>query len=204
MTARVALMELLAIGADPVALSGTFSVEPKPTGDSVIEGIRQELGNAHLTKVRIICSSEKNFRVKQTGIGITAIGLVSNSALKIGRCEPRDDIVALGDLHLGHEVIQAERSGQIADTLDVIRLRKNPFVHELIPVGSKGILYEATVMANDSKLAFQPSTPQPTNMKKSAGPATVLLIALRKGSFSQVRNIVGGKPIRGVGTMQLR
>jgi selenophosphate synthetase-related protein len=204
LTARVALMELLAIGADPIAISGTFSVEPEPASDLVLEGIREEVRDAHIRELPIVCSSEKNFRVKQTGIGITAIGIVPNSAVKAGRCEQGDEIVAVGEPCVGREVIQAERNRKIADTLDVIRLRKNSFVHELIPVGSKGILYEANVMAKDSELFFEASIPQSISFEKSAGPATVLLVAFRKGSFTKVKRAVGNKPVRKIGTLRKR
>ena len=204
LTARVALMELLAIGANPVAISGTFSAEPKPTGESVIRGIKQEIRLGHLSKLKIVCSSEKNFKVKQTGIGITAIGLVPNSMIKVGRCKHGDEIVAIGELSVGREVIQAEANRRIADTLDVVKLRKSPWVHELIPVGSRGILYEAKVIAKDSGMSFEPSAPHPINLKKSAGPATVLLVAIRKGSFSGIRQILDRKRVRKVGTLQKR
>jgi hypothetical protein len=204
LTARVALMEILAIGADPVAISGTFSVEPKPTGESVMEGIRQEVRHAHLRNIRIVCSTEKNFKVKQTGVGITAVGLVSNSTIKIGRCEEGDEVVAVGDLHVGQDVVWAEASRRIADTLDVVKIRRRSFVHELIPVGSKGVLYEANVIAKDSGLAFEPTVPPPIKLEESAGPATVLLLALRKGSFTRIKNSIGRKPIRRVGVLRSR
>ena len=91
---------------------------------------------------------------------------------------------------------------KIVDTPDVIRLRKSSLVHELIPVGSKGILYEANVMAKDSKLSFEASVPPLTSLDKSAGPATVLLVALRKGSFTKFKRAAGRKPVRKVGTLQ--
>jgi len=204
LTARVALMELLSIGADPVAISGTFAVEPKPTSESVIRGIREEVRNARVRELRIVCSSEKNFKVKQTGVGITAIGFVRNSRVKIGRCEQGDEVVAVGEPSVGREVIQAEKHRTIADTGDVVKLRNRPFVHELIPVGSKGVLYEANVMAWDSELFFQPSLSGLVNLRKSAGPATVLLVALKSGCFTELKRAVGMKPVRKIGTLRKR
>jgi hypothetical protein len=204
MTARVALMELLSTGADPIAIIGTFSAEPEPTANLVIEGIREEVRSARLRKLRLLCSSEKNVKVDQTGIGITAVGIVSSSAVKIGRCEEEDDVIAVGEPYVGREVIQPEKNRMLPDTLDVIKLRRNRFVHELIPVGSKGILYEARVMAEDSQLFFEPLGSQQINLKKSAGPATVLLSALRKGSFARVKKALGAKPSRKIGTVRQR
>jgi hypothetical protein len=204
MTARVALMELLSIGANPIAIIGTFSVEPKPTGNQVIEGIEEELRSAHLRNLRLLCSSEKNMKVEQTGIGITAVGLVSSSAVKIGQCEEDDEIIAVGKPYVGREVIQAEKNRMLPDTLDVMRLRRNRFVHELIPVGSKGILYEAKLIAEESRLLFEPLSSQQVDLKKSAGPATVVVSAIRKGTFAKMKKVLGAKPSGKIGTLRQR
>jgi selenophosphate synthetase-related protein len=204
MTARVALMELLATGADPIAIIGTFPVEPEPTANQVIEGIKEEVRNARLRNLRLLYSSEKNVKVNQTGIGITIVGIVSSSAVKIGRCEEEDEIIAVGEPYVGQSVIQAEKNQILAETLDVIKLRTNHFVHELIPVGSKGILYEARNMAEDSNLFFEPLSSQRINLRKSAGPATVLLCALRKGSFVRVKKALSAKSSRKIGTLRKR
>ena len=98
MTARVALMELLAVGADPISIAGTLAVEPEPTGNQVLRGIADEIRTAGLHGLPIICSSEKNVKVSQTGVGVTAFGSLANSRLKIGRCRPGDELVAVGEL----------------------------------------------------------------------------------------------------------
>jgi selenophosphate synthetase-related protein len=198
MTARVALMELLAIGANPVALAGTLSVEPAPTGNQVIKGMLAEVRYARLRNVQILSSSEKNVKVSETGIGVTAIGLVSTSNLKIGRCTPGDEVVAVGEPHVGQEVLQGEASRKIADTLDIVKVREKSFVHEIIPVGSRGILEEARTMAKDSNLSIRLLGSQRVDLKKSAGPATVLLCALREGSFRKVEALLD-KPTSVIG-----
>jgi selenophosphate synthetase-related protein len=204
MTARVALMELLATGADPIAITGTFASEPRPTGDLVLGGVMEEVRNARLPSVKILCSSEKNVKVNQTAIGVTSIGLLSSSAMKIGRCREGDEIIAVGEPYVGQEVVAAEKTRRVADTLDVIHFRGNPLVHELIPVGSKGILYEARAMARDSELSFEPFDSLDIDLEKSAGPATVLVSALRKGSFVKVEKGRVSKPIRKIGTLRKR
>ena len=190
MTARVALMELLAIGANPIALTGTLSVEPEPTGNQVIKGMLAEMRYARLRNLQVLCSSEKNVKVSQTGIGVTAIGFVSTFNLKTGRCIPGDEVVAVGEPHVGQEVLRGEQSRKIADTLDIVKVRDKSFVHELIPVGSRGILEEARTMAKDSNLSIRLLGPQRVDLKKSAGPATVLLFALREGSFRKVEALL--------------
>lgn len=133
LTARVALMELLAIGADPLTLAATMCVEPEPTGNQLIRGVLEEVRDAALSNVQLVCSTEKNVKVNQTGIGVTAIGLASPSKLRIGRCKPGDLIAAIGEPHVGQEVLAGERNRRLADTRDVCRIRKKSFVHEIIP-----------------------------------------------------------------------
>ena len=41
--ARVALMEILAVGAKPICLSIALCVEPVPTGRAIMKGVRREL-----------------------------------------------------------------------------------------------------------------------------------------------------------------
>ena len=81
----------------------------------------------------------------------------------------------------------------IADTKDVCSLRKFSFVHEIIPVGSKGIWHEARILAKESKLSLTLSNSH-IDLKKSAGPSTVLLCAIPSGRLNDVRRIVSGKP----------
>jgi len=164
----------------------------------------EEVRRARLRDVRVLYSSEKNVKVNQTGIGITAIGFVSNSAVKISQCAVEDEVFALGEPYVQSEVIQDERNRMLPDTLDVIKLRMNRVVHELIPAGSKGILYEARLIAEDSELIFEPLASPQINLKKSAGPATVLLLAIRRGSLDKIRRVLGAKPIQKIGTLRRR
>jgi hypothetical protein len=204
MTARVALMELFAVGADPISLACTLSVEPDPTGNQIIRGIKDEIWNADLHGVQILCSSEKNFEVSQTGVGVTGIGLATLPNLKIGRCKPGDEVVAIGEPHVGQEVLVGERNRRLADTRDVREIRRKSFVHEIIPVGSRGILYEAQVMAKGSKLSFRPIESGEIDLKKSAGPATVLVCAIPRGTLRMVTAAVIDKPSKLIGKLDRR
>jgi hypothetical protein len=201
MTARVALMELLSTGIDPIAVVATLPVEPNPTANLLINGIKDELTIARFGNIPILCSSEKNVRVTQTGIGIMTLGTALVSRFKLGRAKPNDEIIAVGEPYVGKEVIRAEKNRKIADTLDVLRLRKQPFVHSLVPVGSRGTLYEAKGIAASSGLVFKRSLSETISLKKSAGPATVLLCVLPKGSFTKVKQLLGAKPITTIGKL---
>jgi hypothetical protein len=177
-TARVALMEALSVGALPFCVAVTLSVEPKPTGTQILRGIRNELCQASLQAPIMLQSTEKNFQVKQTGVGVTVLSLASPQSLRIKKCKPGDVVMAIGVPLLGEEVLAAERKKRISDARDVKRLLEFPFVHEIIPVGSQGILKEARTLSKDSRLELRLRSELDLNVMNSAGPATVTLCAL--------------------------
>ncbi len=176
--ARVALMEILATGARPICVAAPLAVEPTPTGKRILKGIRSEMKYAGLdSRTPIVESTEKNFKTRQTGVGVTVLGLASPSSLKIGRCMAGDKVFALGTPSVGAKVLSGERRQIIADPRDVSTLLKYGFIHEVIPVGSSRIMHEAEVMARDSGLRFRPDNYEQSMLTKSAGPATAILFA---------------------------
>lgn len=198
-TARVALMEVLAVGANPVCLTNTLGVEPHPTGSEIVEGIKNEIKLAQLDdSLVVIGSTEKTVPVEQTGIGVTVIGLAQKSKLKIGLSKPDDLIVAVGRPSVKDEVIPAEKRGEIIDLSDLIKLLNCDFVHELIPVGSHGILHEVNALSNDSGLSANLDLPE-IGAKKSAGPATAVLVVIDKNALNQIKDVIN-KPIRVIGS----
>jgi hypothetical protein len=148
----------------------------------------------------MIDTTEKNFKVRQTGAGAAAIGLAHSESLKVGRCVPGDEVFAMGKPHVGTEVLKGEERHTIAGTRDVRRLAGSGFIHEVIPVGSKGIYFEANVLARDSNLQFNLDKHVQIDLAKSAGPATVLLFASR-GLHRVVTQIP--KPVNRIGRLKL-
>lgn len=200
-TARVALMEVLAAGALPICLVNTLSVEPEPTGVEILEGIRSEVQHAGLDHALVITGSmEKNIPVNQTGLGVTVIGLALKNQLKIGRSKPGDLIVAIGTPSVEMEVLAAEKQSKIADLKDLLKLVSLHFIHEVIPVGFKGILHEANVIAQDSHLQVKLQEKPGVDIKNSAGPATTVVATISKDAFNQLPQFVN-KPIHVIGSL---
>ncbi len=199
-TARVALMEALSVGALPFCVTVVLSVEPRPTGAQILNGIRNELRHASLTPPITLQSSEKNFTVKQTGLGITVLSIASPQSLRIKTCKRSDAVMAIGTPHVGKEVVPGERNRNVSDTRDVRRLLKIPFVHDIIPVGSQGILREAQILAKDSGLKLSLNSEPSLDIQKSAGPATVTLCAI-PNSKSEMLKTAMGKHVSAVGTL---
>jgi hypothetical protein len=198
-TARVALMETLSVGANPLCLMNTLAVEPRPTGIQIIKGIRGEIRYARLnSQIAMRESTEKNVLVRQTGVGVTVIGTATPRSLKIKRCRSSDNVFAVGLPHVGNEVLLGEKLGRIADTRDVRKLLNLDFVHEIIPVGSQGILREAQTIAEDSNLRFILRRGLAFDVRKSAGPATVVLCACHHSYLKQLSRFIE-KPVNLIG-----
>lgn len=193
-TARVALMEVLAVGANPICLTNTLGVEPDPTGLEIIKGIKSEVKLAQLDPSLVVTgSTEKNVPVEQTGIGVTVVALASKKQLKIGLSKLGDLVVAVGIPSVKNEVLVAEKQRKIADLDDLLKLMHCNFVHEVIPVGSEGVIRELNVLARDADLGIVLKEPK-IDAKKSAGPATVLLATLPEDNLSKISEVLD-KPL---------
>jgi hypothetical protein len=194
-------MEALSVGAEPICLANTLAVEPRPTGMQIIKGIRDEVKHARLdSRIVMTCSTEKNIPVRQTGLGVTVLGTATSKSLKVGRCNSGDAMVAIGLPHVGKEVVPAERKRRIADTRDVRALLDSHLVNEVIPVGSQGILHEARTIAEDSSLQFALRPHLDIDVRKSAGPATVILCACPDSIVRELSAFVE-KPVHLVGAL---
>jgi hypothetical protein len=199
--ARVAIMEVLSTAAKPVCLVNTLSVEPEPTGTDIIKGVKNEAKEAGLDpELAVTGSSEKNIWVEQTGIGVTVIGMTEKGLLKIGLSKPKDVVVAIGLPYVGNEVVLAEKGEKIADISDLLKLLNIEFIHGIIPVGSEGIAYEIGIIAKESNLKFKLMNQLKIDVRKSAGPATVVLASLPDSKLKELENAIN-KPINIVGRL---
>lgn len=200
LTARVALMETLAVGASPICITTTLSVEPHPIGRRIIEGIDEELKGVGLSSIHRVFSSEKNIPVEQTGLGVTVIGVSRRGMLRVGCSRPGDLVVAVGIPCCGSEVILNSRLHRIAETKDVLRLARKRYVHEMIPAGSGGLLAEAEILARDSELSLRLSQRREVDVLRSAGPATALICSIAPSGYDDIISELK-KPVSEVGVL---
>lgn len=172
-TGRVALMEILSVGAVPVALTAAVCSEPDPTGEGILYGIRDELKKLSL-EIPITVSTEKNMPTCQTGLGITVIGLVEKKRLRINKTKAGDKLYCVGMPKVGNEISLDDP--EIANSLLVKELLEIPAVHDIIPVGSKGIKGEAEMLASFLGLELEWNKNLLIDIQKTAGPATCVLV----------------------------
>ena len=174
-TARVVLLEVLSTGAVPKMMTVSISNEPHPTGDEILKGVKEELASARLTLPMAI-STEKNMTTQQTGLGISVIGVAEMKQLRIGTSQPGDDIFCLGLPKVGSEVNNPEDL-EIVQIEHIRVLLADRGIHDIIPVGSKGIRKEAQQLADtvDSRLSVDSTCV--LDLDKSAGPSTCLIFS---------------------------
>ncbi|WP_407929487.1 AIR synthase related protein [Heliomicrobium gestii] len=196
-TTRVALMEVLAVGAEPVALTAAIANEPFPTGGEVLAGVRDELGAIGKRDLPIAISTEKNIPTEQTGVGITVVGAVKREGLRVGASRPGDQVYCLGWPKVGAEVV-SDDGKPIARAEHVRALLADPRVREVVPVGSKGIRVEAENLAAAVRcrvVGWQEDTP--LDLAKSAGPSTCLIFTAETSPPQ-----IAGAPIHHLGELK--
>ena len=197
--ARVALMDVAATGAFPLLLSVTLGVEKEPSGREILEGIRNECRVVGLDPNQVLMeNTEDNIETTQTGAGVTVIGFANEEELRLGKTNPGDSIVAIGKPKVGNEVLPAEVKNEIADLKNVTLLSQKNFVHDITPVGTFGIAYEARMMAHAVGRQLKLIETKQINLTKSAGPATVILITINPEKLDEL-NLLIRKPINIVG-----
>ncbi|HHW03964.1 MAG TPA: alpha-ribazole kinase [Thermoanaerobacterales bacterium] len=171
-TLRVALMEVLSVGADPCAVTAAICSEPSPTGEGVISGIKDELKSVKMD-LPIVISTEKNIPTCQTGLGVTVIGTVHEKSLRMNNTQKGDRIYCIGIPKVGNEVRLEDP--EIADSMLVKELLNQPLIHDIIPVGSGGIKREAEVLASHLGLSVKWRDDLAVDIMKSGGPNTCVI-----------------------------
>lgn len=176
LTTRVALLEVISTGGVAQMLSVAISNEPSPTGDELIKGVKDELESAGLASLPIVISTEKNMPTQQTGLGVSVIGVAEKSNLRIGTSQPKDYVYCLGLPKVGPELSDPE-DPEIVNVKSVRALIKNSWIHDIIPVGSRGIRLEAEQLAASVNTRLQVEPSCALDLGKSAGPSTCLIFS---------------------------
>ncbi|MCL1912698.1 MAG: alpha-ribazole-5-phosphate synthase [Eubacteriaceae bacterium] len=186
MAARVALLEVICSGAVPVSLHNVVANEMHPTASRMIEGIKGELGQARLGDIDINGSTEENFDTSMSAVGVTVVGIAQTACLRFGKSYPGDMVVIAGKPLVGAEVLD-DTAGAKASYGDAQTLLDCSEVREIVPVGSKGIAYEAQVLANLNGLACELCDVDGIDFGKSGGPATCLIASISAKGASELQ-----------------
>ncbi len=170
-TCRGVLMELMTFGASVISVTDTVCCEMQPTGAEIIRGIKDEMTAAGLDTVMLNGSTEENMPASMTAVGITAVGIAARmpSGVAAG-----DHGVLIGKMKMGTEVVQGDDS-EIISYRDVREMLGMPGVKEIVPIGSKGLGYEAALLAGLNGRRFVLTDGFPGDAECSGGPSTAAL-----------------------------
>ncbi|MBD1378703.1 ATP-binding protein [Metabacillus arenae] len=185
MTLRVAIMECLSTGAEPISIIlHNFSGEK--AWDLFVRGCEKLLAELHYENIEISGSSETNFDLLQSNIGITVVGKVQKRKLKIGKTPPDSKIAVIGKPLVGVEVLREE--SMIAPLTLFLKLIGYAGVYECVPVGSKGILFETNLLFPNRKIEEHHSD---ISLVKSSGPSTCFIVTYKSIFENEIREIAG-------------
>ncbi|MFT8320215.1 MAG: ATP-binding protein [Bacillus sp. (in: firmicutes)] len=177
---RVAVMECLAAGGIPFSvILQNFCGEK--AWQQLLYGIEKGIAELELTKkLTITGSTESNFSLKQSAIGITVLGK-SESVGKMPFSTSK--IAVIGSPLVGSEVVEnPDKIAPLSLFYKLARLNK----YNLQPVGSKGILYELSVLLRDPINGRISCT---LDIEKSAGPSTCFLIEYEQTEEEEIRRL---------------
>jgi len=191
-TTRVVLTEIICSGAKPVSVTNGVANEMHPTGEEMIPGVSDELRSAGLTGIFVTGSTEENFATSMTALAITAVGVAKESELKFGQAAKGDKLILFGLPQVGPEV-DLESPGLYSEIRLLLLLHG---VREIVPAGSKGVAYEAGVLAALNNMTYKPYETK-IDYAKSAGPATCLIVLCADSSVDEVLDICPASTVIG-------
>jgi hypothetical protein len=175
--AKVPLMEVLASGAVPFVLANALGGPRDEYGRQILAGIAAAIAEVDAA-VELTGSDETNVETGQTAVGVTVLGRASGSGLRLGRARPGDAVVVVGVPKDGLIVPYTEGTEEIANVRDLRLASELPFVHEILPVGSRGVRYEAMQLADGARAELRLHDGVQLDLSLSAGASTCFLVAL--------------------------
>lgn len=182
---RVAVMECIAAGGVPVAVVLHNFCGNEPWKD-MLRGINRGLQELHLQEVPITGSTESNFSLSQSALGLLVLGQQQPDIATEIPYREQWQYAVIGSPLVGNEVI--EKESQIAP-LGVFQQICRLHHVTVWPVGSKGIQYELNQM--DPEAAFNKVTGD-IDVVKSSGPATCFICAFPPDLEKTIKQLAAG------------
>ena len=177
--ARVALFEQLSANAEPVTVlihnfSGSSSWE------NYVQGVEDLFREAGLDVPAISGSTETNIELLQSAVAVTMIG-------KKKEVRPVADLTwfTYGTPLVGDEVMT--HADEVASVRKIYEAIETGIVHRIWPVGSRGIAEEVRNMTQNNDAIVETKL----DVTKSAGPSTVVLLAIPVAKIAEAKNLFG-------------
>lgn len=177
--ARVALLEQWAANAEPTAvLIHNFSGDDSWV--KYVQGVSDLFDEVGIEVPPISGSTETNMPLLQSAVAVTMIG-----QKKRAPSEGKVSWFTYGTPLVGDEVIT--RAADIASVKLIYKALKKGIVERVWPVGSHGILNEVHAMTRTKSSVVKSIH----NLEKSAGPSTVVLLAIQEEKRELATDFLG-------------
>jgi hypothetical protein len=185
-SARVSLMEVLSAKGTPFAiLLHNFSGDDR--WEQYKEGIETAIEEAGIGEIPITGSSESNFPLQQSALGITVLAKTKTST-STELPGQRVCYAVIGQPLVGSQVL--EQKDKAAPLSLFTRCCQSSLIMDMIPVGSKGILEELKVLSNLKELTENQVTCE-LDIKVSGGPSTSFIIRFAEKNRYLVEGMTG-------------
>ena len=183
---RVAVMECIAAGGEPISvvLHNFCGNEP---WDELVSGIEKGLCELQLSDVKITGSTESNFSLLQSALGLVVLGKKPSARMPELAFSTHLRVAVIGLPLVGNEVIEQKDDVAPLSIFQEVSMIQGALIW---PVGSKGILYELNQMFPHEEL-LQELIETTVDILKSAGPSTCFLVAVHPEHEVTLQNITG-------------
>lgn len=179
---RVAYMECVAAGGEPFSVI-IHNFNDEMVWDELISGITLGLKEVGLANISITGSTETNFRLDQSALGIVILGKKARKKNTFVNAESLE-MGIIGKPMVGQAVKDNEKS--VAPLRLYDNISKMPEVTLIRPISSKGIKYEVDRQINQSF-----TYPTDLDICKSAGPATCFLVIYDSKIHDTIKELAG-------------
>jgi hypothetical protein len=197
--AKVPLMEVIASGANPILLINNLCCELETYGRQILAGIQAALTET-VPGVVVTGSDETNMPTVQTGVGVTVLGVAYGGDLLLGNARRGDIVACVGTPEDGVSRPYAEGDPDVATVRHVVKTVQSHLVHEVLPVGSRGVAYEARQLAATAALELQIDNGS-VDLQSSAGASTCFLVAAPVERLDALRELFT-LPVNRIGSLQ--
>ena len=178
--AFVPIVELLCARSTPMVLVDTLCNEMEPYGEKMIRGIKLAMKEAGMDEMSgFTGSSEENFVTKMTGLGVTVLG----RGLDIRKAQKGDALYAIGQALVGEELIK--HRDKAMSMSDYLYLKEQTYIHDIVPVGSKGAMHELKEIEAHAGLNAR-IVSEGFDYHRSAGPSSMCLVTLKPDDIKKL------------------
>lgn len=178
--AFVPIAEAICARSEPIVLVDTLCNEREPYGEKIICGIKMAMSEAGMTSENAFTgSSEENFLTNMTGIGVTVLGRGHD----IRKAQKGDAVYAIGAALVGEELIK--HRDKAMSMSDYIYLKEQDYIHDIVPIGSKGAAHELAEIEAHSGLNAR-IVNHDFDLNASGGPSTICLVTMNEDDFNKL------------------